>query len=307
MARRVRSIKKMGIWAVGTLEPAWKPETHERDRYYAQRDATADFDRRSESSAGFWLALRDFTREPILNPDDLVLEFVNLNREDDEHALTFMQMYGVFDPAHRAHAHTIRQRGAGQIDDYADTPPDEVCTFLDSAQPDHSETFAVSLMSFWDVRYRTRKLLALDRALQSRDYGVIEAICRDLRCKVEVENERDWLETGRKVLCMDISAELDVPGHGVSLVATQLGGVVVAGASSLTLRPTLFLGALSQITKGTPIGECGNAKCRKLFLLTRDTKKFCSKRCYALAKVNRHRALPLATSAENASQSKRVK
>jgi hypothetical protein len=286
MAERVSSIKLIGHWVVGTVfPPVPSPKGMADAKYWRALDA-ARFPW-GKDEASWRLALLPYSQNSTLLTQEILLEFVNLNRDDDEEALGFMQKYGVFDQRHRSDTAKERTRSYGSsFRDGPESPPKDVQTFLRGS----GATFAVPLHDFWDVQKHIRILLELVRVLQSRDYAAIEAACAVLRMtRIAVDNERDWLAVGRQVLCADISGELNAGERGVSLVATERDGALLAAASSTTLRAALYLALLAQITQGERIGECGNPKCRKLFVLTRDTKRFCSKPCQELEKVNRYR------------------
>jgi hypothetical protein len=284
MAHRVHSIRKLDGWAVGTLlRPAFTQPMGKRPDRPDEGTLSAAI-RRSifgvDESAKL-LYFRERLRESMLLPDKILLEFVNLRKDDDEAALTFLEKYGVFDSAHRHYSPFDRHST-----EFNEQPPKPVMEFLNADR----DSFAVALHDFWEVHDRLRVMLALVRAIHSRNSAAVAEACRILHGHVEVDEEREWLGMGRLIFCQDISRELTFPNHGLTLVATETDGIIHAAATSLSLRPALFLALLAQATLDAPIGTCGNPKCRKFFTSTREAKKFCSNRCQQLEKVNRYRA-----------------
>jgi hypothetical protein len=286
MAEKVGSVGKVGNWAVGTLTTPFR----QLDDYRAKallRRLTAASPKWGRSDAALQLALRPFTGATSFDQEDLVLDFANLDRNDDEQALRFMERYGVFDPAHRSHGFEIMHRRHGDLMEYAVTPPEDVCHFL--RRKPHS--FATSLYDFWEVQRHVHELLALARAIQREDCRDVEAACAELLREVpKMQFVREYLEFGREVLCGEISRELTVPAHGISLVAAGGKERIEATVTSTTVRPVLFLGILSLMARRVSLGRCENAGCEHWFMATRKSKRYCGKRCQELVKVHRYRS-----------------
>lgn len=206
-------------------------------------------------------------------PAEALTEFVNLLEGDAKQVIDYMRRYGLY----------------SLYDLFTRKLPKKIESFFGDSYSQERIPFAVRLEHLWLTQRTLVGLLRLAIAIRENDDASIKTACESVgysEPEVRVFYSGSWSWTAKDVLLGKLRQHLE---HGLLVGAKDKGGTFVPTIASYGFYDALFLLVLHNIYQETPLRECENPQCKKLFFVTRETKKFCSARCQALIKVHRYR------------------
>jgi hypothetical protein len=206
-------------------------------------------------------------------PQEALTEFVNFQEGDVRQAIDYMRRYGLY----------------SLYDLFTRKLPKKIDSFFSDSYTQELIPFAIRLEHLWLTQRTLVGLLRLAMAIRENDEASIKAACESVgysESEVKFLYSGSWSWTAKDVLLGKLRQHLQL---GILVGAKDRGGTFVPTIASYGFNEALFLHVLDNINQGTTLGECENPQCKKLFFLTRKSKKFCSARCQALIKVHRYR------------------
>jgi hypothetical protein len=205
-------------------------------------------------------------------PEAALVDFVNIEHHNVQQALDYFLKYGIFDKENlRLGSHY----------------PEKVRTFWKDSLADGWTPYAQPLGVFWVEHWEISNLLTVSRGLSDNNPSSVRKACKNLLA-TELDTrafKRDWTQYGKAVISERLTFRLR---HAKLGIAEEKGKLVVATAP-YGLRSALYLQLITCVTERTPLTECENWKCRKVFVISRPGKKFCSPQCQSVTKVRRFR------------------
>jgi hypothetical protein len=256
----IGSIHESDGWAYGALSstsPAYFPL---KGGYYKGK---AEFEMK--------LMLAQYTY-PQLSPSALI-DFVNLQKDNIEQTIAYLRRYGLF-----------------SLDDLkTEGLPKKIQSYCDDSHKNDSAPFALHLESFWRWRDMFEEQLILTRA--AKDKATAEAIL-SAPDKFDYDSEivanlwkGDFFRFARDNYRALVLSRLTT----VQFWAREKGEFLVPTIVSYGVLDALSVFLSEHLQRDAAFGECENPQCKKLFSVTRKTKRFCSGRCQSLIKVHRSR------------------
>jgi hypothetical protein len=219
-------------------------------------------------------------------PAEALIEFVNLHDGSTEQVVCYLRRYGLFSLLDLAI----------QKDEKIESFPKKIQSYWSASYGNGLLPFARSLWELWNYKRKITRLLMLAKAIREPDEAELRAfyLGRALNLGIPPElqeeattfsYEADWFRRAKDELSQDLKLAL----AGVVLGLKVDRGELVPTIASYGVADALALLTLDYIYRGIQLGECRNPSCKKLFFMTRATKRFCSGRCQALIKVHRFR------------------
>ena len=204
---------------------------------------------------------------------DALTEFVNLQEGDAMQATDYLRRYGVY----------------SLYDLFTKGLPENVESFFTESYSRGLLPFAFRLEHLWTTQRILVGMLKLAKAIREDDEANIKAACESVgysEREVKSLYSGSWSWTAKDTLLSKLLMHLH---YGLLIGAKDTGAAFVPTIAAYGILDALFLLVLDNIYQETPLGECENPQCKKLFFVTRKSKKFCSARCQALVKVHRYR------------------
>jgi hypothetical protein len=270
------------------------------------------------------LLVSDYTHQQLRSEECIgeapLIEFVNLRDGDAEQATRYLRRYGLFslddlktgvDP--RVQIDSIPPYDV--FGPYKRDPhiglPEKLQTYWDDSYNKGLIPFTVRLEQLWTVRRWLTHMLSLAKAVREQDESIVESLAPPVHPSV-VRTFPELVQRGAfRFAHLQYPELIDKAYRGgplpyakytlrsslslalaeVVVGAREQKGCLVPTIASYGIRDALALHVLNHIHRETSLGECQNPKCKKLFFVTRNTKRFCSERCQALIRVRRHRDL----------------
>ena len=202
--------------------------------------------------------------------EDALLDFVQLKTEDTQQAISFLRQYGLFNQGD-----CVSMKGH----------PSDIRKYWNEATQSKQTPFATELRSFWWWQKRVLALFTLSRAPQRHHAAALRKACHEINPHIKLPPSENPIAFSKQFLSYFVSQGL----AAVTLGVAPDQGKFVAVAIPADLRSALYMMLLTHLTRGTRLKNCKNTKCRRVYLVTRPDKRFCSARCQNLVKVNRFR------------------
>jgi predicted RNA-binding Zn ribbon-like protein len=250
MVARVSDAKEIGGWVCGTLAPT----SASPDSVLIAAQATRP-----------WI-----TQVAVINEEDALVEFVNLNLQDTHQITGFIRQYGLF-----SFGDEVGMAGH----------PENVKAYWKKAKQLGLTPFATNLASFRDSRERVATMLKLARSRRGRERdAAFQEFLKINRGLGELMRRTHPKDFDKQLLSYYISQGLASVAIGVATHRSKM----VAVALAPDVRSALYVALLSSIVRGTKLKTCARIGCINLFVITRP-KDYCSVHCQNLAKVKRYR------------------
>ena len=219
-------------------------------------------------------------------PSEALIDFVNLQQGSTEEMVDYLRRYGLF---------SLLDLGIKR-DQNIQSLPEKIQTYWGASYENELLPFAKSLEGLWRYQRMITRSLILAKSIRDTDetglksFYVSRALSHGIPKKLQEKAtaysyEGDWFKRAKD----ELSQELKTALEGVVLGLKVERGTLVPTLASFGVAEALALLTLDYIYRDIQLGECQNPRCKKLFFMTRSTKKFCSGRCQALIKVHRNR------------------
>jgi hypothetical protein len=286
-AERAEHAEALDHWIVGTtFGDALAPKRLEQ--LIERRDLIA-------STSSLWTddyVLPLLTRDLFLRfhelPSDALFQFLALNEGDESEALSFTRAYGVFDSSCRTPDPKPSTKPRNPLEG-AVVPPPSVRARMREYHHARKTPFALPVEHMWEAYRRIGLLLAISQAVREGDHRAVAEIAPHLVFHPRASTPKEWLDLGGLIFRVQVSAEINAETAGVRVVPAESQRKFFAAITGTTLRPALFVQLLAAVAGQTAAERCENQSCRKWFVVTRGSKRFCSVRCQSLVKVQRFR------------------
>jgi hypothetical protein len=221
-------------------------------------------------------------------PTEALIEFVNLQNGSTEQMVDYLRRNGLF---------SLLDLGIERDENIQF--PKKIQSYWNASYENGLLPFARSLVDVWEYKRRITSSLILAKLIREPDETSLKSFYVSraliLRLPQEIQEKAtartyggDWFQRAKN----ELSQELKTALEGVVLGLKVERGALVPTLASYGVAETLALLTLDYIYREMQLGECQNSSCKKLFFMTRATKRFCSGRCQALIKVHRFRNKP---------------
>jgi CGNR zinc finger protein len=259
----IGSVRESDGWFYGALSSASPAYLVLKDTL---KDSTAEFDPHK-------YLLAYYTYPQI--PPSALLEFVNLREGDTEQAIAYLRRYGLLSLS----------------DLKAEDLPKDIRAYFDDLYENDLVPFGFRFEHLWGVQKTLKERLTLTRAAIEREKATAERILSSID-KGDYDSEiadlygGDWrrfARDGYRVLV------LGKPLANLQFSAREKGDLLVPTIITYGVVDALSVFLVDHMSRDSAMGECQNPQCKKLFFVTRKSKRFCSPRCQGLIKVHRFR------------------
>jgi hypothetical protein len=214
--------------------------------------------------------LKDFVFPQL--PMEALPEFINLEEGNTQQAIDYLRRYGLYS------LYDLRTPGLS----------DKIQSYWTEAHINRQIPFAIRLEHIWQSQKILGEAIKLAIAFRENDeaaaISIVESSGYSQR-EVDIFYKGSWPKSARGLFCFSS----DILLHGAKLGVKDKNGKLVLTVTSYGFHDALALLTLDYLSQETPVGECQNPQCKKLFFVTRKSKKFCSARCQSLIKVHRYR------------------